>query len=46
MIWRTQKGFNFGLVGFQMLSAAGGNVSDQKGGLRAGNRDWGVSSKK
>lgn len=28
MIGSTQKEFSFGLVGFQMLSVEGGNVSD------------------
>lgn len=42
----TQKEFNFGLVGFQGLPAAGGTVSDRKGDLKARNRNWGVNSKK
>lgn len=42
----TQKGSNFGLVGSQGLSAAGGTVLDQKGELKARNRNWGVNSKK
>ena len=42
----TQKGFSLALVGSQGLSAAGGMVLDQKGELKARNRNWGVNSKK